>query len=425
MTLLGPIQVGAFAATAAPGLGDVSMAAMARAAALVLGAGVAVAVLATGFRWYFRQRVPFGVALLVDAAVVTLYLNTRVALGQAIVGETDALAPVTVGFNLAVFVAALLLVAPARRAGDRVGVQLLAATGTRELEGEIGQLVQTVGRAIAVELPEDIEDIEGYDPVSPAVKRDLAGKTLIFPRKLTVPQLQDRIATRLKDDYDVGYVDVELDPDGTATYLALGRRTAGIGPTLPPGTAAVAVRADPPNAASAGDLLQVWRTDADRPERVATAELHAVHEDTVTLSLDAYDARALAGGDYRLVTLPHEPGADRQFAGLLRGAVETMTVTEVAAGSDLDGATVADVDGAVVAVRAGRSVTPIPARDHEFAAGDTLYVVARPDAIRRLDAAAAPPSAEAESSSGAETLRSGGDGSRSDGGVPPTDGDAP
>ncbi|MFC3477312.1 potassium transporter TrkA [Halobacterium litoreum] len=377
----------------APVLDELQMATVAEAAGLALGAGVAVAVLAAAFRWYFRQRVPFGVALLVDAAVVTLYLNTRVALGDAVAGETDALAPLAVGFNLAVFGAAVVLVPAARRAGDRVGVQLLAATGTRELEGEVGQLVQAVGRAVAVELPEDIDDIEGYDPVAPAVKRDLAGRTLIFPRRLTVEQLRDRVVTRLKDDYEVGYVDVEVEKDGTATYLALGRRTAGIGHTLPPGTAAVAVRADPPNAAGAGDLVQVWETTGESPERVATAEIRGVHEDAVTLSLDEYDARGLAGGDYRLLTLPYEPGADRQFASLLRGADETMTVATVAADSDLDGATVGDVAGTVVAVRSADGVDAIPARDRVLAPEDTLYVVARPDAARRLDAAVAAPDA--------------------------------
>jgi hypothetical protein len=365
--------------------------ALVRVAGLALAAGLAVAVLAAAFRWYFRQRVPFGVAVLVAATVVTLDLNTRVALGEAIAATGDVLDPLSVGFNLAAFAVAVALVPAARRAGDRVGVQVLAATGTRELTGEVGTLVQTVGRSIAVDLPEDITDIEGYDPVAADVKRDLAGKTLIFPRKLTVDQLRDRIATRLKDDYEVGYVDAELDPDGTVTYLALGRRTAGIGPTLPPGTAAVAVRADPPNAAGAGDLVQVYDASGGRPQRVATAELRGVHEDTVTLALDEVDARSVAGGDYRLATLPYEPGADRQFATLLRGSDETLAVADVAAGSDLDGAAVADVPGTVVAVRSADGVAAIPARDRGIAAGDTVYVVARPDAARRLDDAAAAP----------------------------------
>ncbi|MCG1003989.1 MULTISPECIES: TrkA C-terminal domain-containing protein [Halobacterium] len=371
----------------------VSTTELAQAGGVVLAAGVAVALLAAAFRWYFRQELPFGVGILVDVSVVAFYLNTRVALGQAIAGRTDALSVEAVGFNLAVFGVAVLFEPAARRAGDRVGVQILAATGVRELEGEVGRIVKAVGRAVAVELPESIEDIEGYDPVADDVKEALAGKTLIFPRRLTVAELRDRVVTRLKDDYDIGYVDVELADDGTATYLALGSRTAGIGPTLPPGTAAVAVHADPPNAAGPGDLVQVWQpsTETEAAERVATAEIRATHEDTVTLSLDEYDARTLAGGDYRLLTLPYEPGADRQFASLLRAADETMVVVTVAADSALDGAEVATVDGTVVAVRGDTGVDAIPSGSRVLAAGDTLYVVARPDVARRVDAAAAAP----------------------------------
>ncbi|MCD2204612.1 potassium transporter TrkA [Halobacterium sp. KA-6] len=378
----------------------VSTTEIAQGGGVILAAGVSVAVLAAAFRWYFRQELPSGVALLVNVSVVAFYLNTRVALGQAIAGRTDVLSLEAVVFNLAVFGAAVLVAPAARRGGDRVGIQILAATGVRELEGDVGRLVKAVGRAVAVELPEEIEDIEGYDPVADDVKAELSGKTLIFPRRLTVEELRERVVTRLKDDYEVGYVDVELADDGTATYLALGSRTAGIGPTLPPGTAAVGVHADPPNAAGPGDLVQVWQpsTEDQAAERVATAEIRATREDTVTLSLDEYDARKLAGGDYRLLTLPYEPGADRQFASLLRAADETMVVVTVEAGSSLDGATVATVEGTVVAVRGEAGVSAIPSASRTLAAGDTLYVVARPDVARRVDTAAAVAEEPAEES---------------------------
>ena len=381
MTLLATVTDGLPVATAA------------EVAAVVVVAAAIVAALAAVFRWYFRQEIPFGVALLVDATVVTLYLNTRVALGQAITGSTGPLEPLVVAFNLAAFAVAGVLVVPAIRAGDRVGVLVLGATETREMVGDVGGFVQSVGRAIAVDLPADVGDIEGYDPVAEDVKTELAEKTLVFPRRLTVDQLRERVTARLKDDYDVGYVDVELDADGTVSYLALGRRVAGIGPTLPPGTAAVAARADPPYAASSGDLVQVWAVGDETQNRVATAELRGVHEDAVTLAVDEADAEAVAGGDFRLATLPREPGADHQFAALLRGADETMTVVSVAAGSDLDGATVGDAAGVVVAVRSNGSVDSIPDHSRTLAAGDTVYAVVRPDAARRLEAASAAPTA--------------------------------
>jgi len=90
------------------------------------------------------------------------------------------------------------------------------------------------------------------------------------------------------------------------------------------------------------------------------------------------------------VTLPAEPQADREFASLLRNADETMASVAVGAGSDLDGSTVGDVDTVVAAVRpAEGSVQPIPPRAYTFGAGDLVYLVGRPDAIRRFEAAAA------------------------------------
>ncbi|MFC7196712.1 hypothetical protein ACFQL4_22155 [Halosimplex aquaticum] len=117
--------------------------------------------------------------------------------------------------------------------GDRIGSDLTVATGERAVEAEVGRLVQAVGRVITVELPEEVEDVVGYDPVPDQTKDDLAGKTFVFPRRLTVEELRDRLVTRLKADYAVGHVDIELADDGTVEFLAVGSRAAGIGPTLP------------------------------------------------------------------------------------------------------------------------------------------------------------------------------------------------
>ncbi len=68
----------------------------------------------------------------------------------------------------------------------------------------------TIGRRTAVTLSESIDELPGYDPVSAAVIERLAGRTFLFPRGLTVRELQDRLATRRKADYGVGYVDVEV-----------------------------------------------------------------------------------------------------------------------------------------------------------------------------------------------------------------------
>jgi hypothetical protein len=259
---------------------------------------------------------------------------------------------------------------------------------------EVSRLVRSVSRVTDVTLPEsadDIDDMEGYDQVEQSIKETLAGKTLIFPRRLAPGELEDRFVTRLQDDYHVGHVDVELADDGTVTFLALGGRTAGIGPTLAPGTVAVAVRADPANAASPGDRVQVWQTDPV-PERLLTAELRAHVDDVATLAVDERDATRLDTTEtYRLVTLPAEPQAEREFASLLRAAQETMYVVTVADGSDLVGVSVEDLDATVVAVAGADGDVETLAPDRTLAVGDQVYLVGRSETFRRLDARSTPP----------------------------------
>jgi len=357
------------------------------------------------YRWYFRAEVPEGVSMLLGVAVVALYLNTT-SLG-AIAGGDDPglLTPETVFFNVVALGVAAVVAPAGRYVGDRLAVDVFALSGAKQLEGELSGVVRAVGRFTAVTLPEasDIKDMDAYDPVSPEKKAELADKTLLFARKLSDEQLRERLVTRVKQDYGVGYVDVDVASDGTVEYFAVGSRAAGLGPTLAPGSAAVAVAADPPNNATAGDMVQLWRDDPG-PKRIATGELRGVSGDAVTVALDESDAERLAPeGPYRLVTLPAEPQADREFASLLRTADETMAAVTVGADSDLAGSTVGEAGVVVAAVRpSSGSVKPTPPRAYAFGAGDLVYLVGRPDALRRFETAAG--SAETAQASGSTGL---------------------
>jgi len=365
---------------------------VARLVALTATAATAGLLAGVVHRWYAGQRVPDGLSVLVGVSVVALYLNTAGALGEVIGGDVDLLAVETAVYNTIIFGLAAVGAAGGGRMGDRIGTGIAAVSGERRIDGDVSRLVRTVGRVTTVQVPEEIGDIDGYDPIDAATKGTLAGQTLVFPRRLTVEELRSRFVERLRTDYGVGHVDVDFADDATIEYLAVGSRQAGIGATLPPGSAAVAVRADPPNNASPGDAVQVWTTDGE-PERVTNAELRGSAEDLVTLAVDEPDAKALdTDRRYRLVTLPVEPRADRQFAAQLRTAEETMGVVTVAGGSALAGGTVGAVDVAVVAIRAAAGeVTAIPTRDRRIEAGETLYAIGRPDRLRKLETAATDP----------------------------------
>ncbi len=385
----------------------------------ILGGTIAAAV-AAAYRWYAAEEVPRGLAILAGLGGVALYLNTTSALAEVISRAGGATETQVALFNIAAFASGTAGAEVGRRVGDRFEAAVFIRQEGVETDDDVGRLGRALGRVREVQLPAAIEDVVGYDPVEERTKEDLAGTSFVYPRGIDEAELRDRLVSRLKTDYGVGTVDVDFADDGSIAHLGVGRRAAGIGPTLPPATNAVAVRADPPYAASAGDLVQLWETQPAR--RVLTGELRGVAGDAVTLAIDAADTPTVdPTASYRLVTLPVEDRPDREFASLLRAAEETYTSVAVEAGSPIAGAPVGAlaVTVAAVASEAGETVA-LPTRDAVIEPGATLFALGRPDRLRRLAAAATavpagvstdrPPAAEVASpaSSAGETGGEGG-----------------
>lgn len=365
-----------------------------RIAGLALLAGVVTAIAAFIYRVRARTQFPEGPTLIIGLGTVAIYLNTRLIFVQFIGNTGD---PLTVGeaiLNISVFVAAGIASYGGRYAGDSLGTS--ERLDWRVLQPDFNPIVRAVGRFITVTLPDEIDDIDGYDPVRDETKTALAGQTLEFPRGLTVETLQSQLTARLKEEHDIGYVDVELTVDGSVEFLAVGQRAAGIGPTLPPKSAAVAVRADPPFSATAGDTVQLWRTDDDgRQARLGTAELRASVDDVTTVATDeAIAERVDPTVDYRLMTLAADSHADREFAAMLRRGDETMSIVEITPESALVGVSVGALDVTIIAIRSsGGDVDTIPKRDRLIRGDEQLFAIGRPDTLRKLD-----------SSSGARTV---------------------
>ncbi|WP_394741144.1 TrkA C-terminal domain-containing protein [Natronococcus roseus] len=349
----------------------------------VLAAGTAAAAAVT-FRWYSADELPEGVGVLAGITAVAIWLNTKTALQDAIIGTTPLLEIETAVYTVVVFATSAIAADGGRRVGDYLGRDVFALAAPRTID-DVGQLVRSAGRVTAVELPETIEDVDGYDPVDAETKADLAGETFLFPRHLPVGQLRARLTARLERDYGIGHVDVELGADGEIEYLGLGSRPAGIGPTLAPGTVALSVRADPAADASPGDAVQIWTSD-DGARPLAVGELRGTAADAATVAVDADDVGAFdADRPYRLVTLPGTPDAERELVSALRAADETVTALAVDAGGSLDGTTVDSLPALVLAVdRDGDDAVALPPDDLRLAAGDVAYVLGRPEALRRL-----------------------------------------
>lgn len=356
----------------------------------LLASGTAAAAAFT-YRWYSADEIPEGVAVLTGATIVALWLNTQTALQQAIIGDTGLLEPGTAVYTVATFVVSAIAADAGRRVGDFVARDVFAVASPRTIT-EVTQLVRAAGRVVVVELPDEIGDIDGYDPVDESAKAELEGETFLFPRRLTREELRERFVARLERDHGIGHVDVDLAADGTIDYLAVGSRPAGIGPTLAPGTVAIALEADPAADASPGDAVRIWLRDEDATRRVAGGELRATAGDVATVALDADAASDLeSGGDYRLVTLPGSHDAERDLVSVLRAADETVTTVSVEPDDLLAGMTVDSLPVLVLALE--RAVDDgdgsdeslaLPAGNVRLAVGDVAYVLGRPDTLRRV-----------------------------------------
>lgn len=360
------------------------------AAVRVVGVALFAAAVTLPVAFVYRSRMkadlPDGATLVIGLGVAAMYLNTRLALVQFVGEEAQPLALGNAVVNLVTFAAAGLASFGGRHLGHDTAESGLVSL--HRFQPSLGPVVRATGRFIRIRLPDEIEDIEGYDVVPDATKEALAGEKLDFPRGLTVEELRSQLVARLKERHQIGYVDVDLEEDGTVNHLAVGQRAIGLGPTLPPGTAAVAVRADPPFSASPGDTVHLWRpAEGDRePERVGRGELRASVGSGATLVTDQETARAIdAGVEYRLVTLSAPSQADREFASMLRRSDETLGVLELTEESPMIGSSIAALDVTTIAVEsADGTVETLPTATRVIRAGDRLHAIARPERLRVL-----------------------------------------
>jgi len=331
-----------------------------RQAVVTLATFAVLAVLVAGsaalaYRWYFRAEIPEGVTGLLGVAVVALYLNTT-SLGSIAAGDSPTLlAPETVFFNVVSLGVAVVMAPVGRYVGDRLAVDVFALSGAKQLEGELSGVVRAVGRFTAVTLPSvgEIGDMDTYDPVSPEKKAELAETTLLFPRK-------PRWRTSASGS-SPGSKRSTAWATSTSTSAPTGRSsTSRSAPALPDWPdARPGIGGDRGGCGSAEQRHRrrhgpavAGRSRAETRRNRGTTRVAA---DAVTVALDESDAERLTDeGGYRIVTLPAEPQADREFASPAAERGRDDGIGGRRGGSDLDGSTVGDVDTVVAAVRRPR-----------------------------------------------------------------------
>lgn len=371
-----------------PALASTLVRAFVHVVGLALLSGAVAGTVAFLYRWYTDERVPNDLAVLVGLGAVGIWLGAWRTLQPLLYGASqDVLTRSNAAITIASFLVAGATAIGSARVGDWMATDMVTLSGTTKRADDVTRIVSAAGRAVTVTLPERIDDIDGHDTVSAETKDEIAGSSFVFPRGLTLGEFRERLVSRLRDDYGIGHVDVDLADDGTVEYLALGGRVVGLGPMLAPGTVAVAVRGDPAFSAGIGDRVAVWRRGDGGPTRVTTGEIRGVVSDVVTLAVDESEATKLDTTErYRLVTLPVESRPERAFATRLRAADETMAVVTVASGSDLVGVPVGSLDTTVVAIHPEDApIAVLPPRDRVLESGDSLYIVVEPNRLRKIE----------------------------------------
>ncbi|WP_254763044.1 potassium transporter TrkA [Natrinema marinum] len=131
----------------------------------------------------------------------------------------------------------LMLALYAHSQGDKLGSELprrLSFTRLRQrtLSADVVELVGAVGQ-VTVRPTGEIRDMEGYPPLSPALRRTLKSGSWRLPADLPLSELEARLEERLRTDHDFADVDVAISERARATIAAappsgsLSRRVTG------------------------------------------------------------------------------------------------------------------------------------------------------------------------------------------------------
>lgn len=204
----------------------------------------------------------------------------------------------------------LMLALYAHNQGDKLGAELprhlsLTALRQRTLSADVVEFVGSVGQ-VTVRPTGEIHDLEGYPPLSPALRSTLKSGSWRFPADLPLSELAVRLEDRLRTDHDLADVDVSIDERGQAT-IAAAPPTSGLSKRIPDGNRAISVTTLVPTGTARGDEVVL---DADgEPVRgtvcsVRTAVDESLSTDDATETPAADDASDAPSSDAEPVTPP-------------------------------------------------------------------------------------------------------------------------
>jgi hypothetical protein len=374
-----------------------------------------------GFKYFTGVSIPgFGVVVL--AVALAGVSGGLLALADPSVTEATN-APTLVTAILVV--TALSLYAHAK--GDQLGVDAprrlsLSKLRERTLSRDVVDLVG--GGQVRIAVAGDVSDMEGYPPLPDDLRTDIREAEYTFPADLRVSELEERVAERLRTEFDLGDVAVTIDERGRAS-VAAAPPFSGLSKRVPAGKRAVSVDALIPTGLARGDEVTLMTADAQVSGTVVSAktvDLAAdkrltapttpdpapdASEDDGASTPRAVRAPTTTGGEGRLTAAvtrtDAEPlvRADRarvvveargtrleyELISLLRRSGKRFRRFTVAADSALAGATLGTANAresygvAILAVRKPTGWQLVPHGPTALAGGDEVFAVGPPDEL--------------------------------------------
>jgi len=324
----------------------------------------------------------------------------------------------------------LMLSLWAHSQGDKLGASVpwgLTLTGLRQagLSEDLLERVDTYGQVRIRPLGE-IEDIEGYPPLSEEVREKIRTGSWKFPAELSLPELEEQLAAKLTAEYELSEVSVSITSRGLADIEAA-PGTAGLSRRVPPGKRAVSiptvlptglargdtVTLDMPDGTVTGDVVSARTTGVEQSQDPPDDQEPAVEpqadggepadEETappraptttggqgeVTVALPPEEARRVVRQPFAKLSV-HARGTSPEYQAievLQREGNQLRSVT-IGAGGPLDGTTlgearVRDTFGVgILAVRRARERILSPRGSTGLQAGDEVIATGKPDAVR-------------------------------------------
>ncbi|MFB6172840.1 MAG: potassium channel family protein [Haloarculaceae archaeon] len=330
-------------------------------------------------------------------------------------------------------VVVLMVTLYAHDKGDKLGARLpkrLTLQGLRErtLSADVVELVGGRGQ-VRVQVTGVVHDMEGYPPLPDEIRQAIRDHDWTLPADGPLESLEARFAERLRTEFDLADVQVDLDDRARATVTAA-PPLSGLSRRVPAGERAVSVETLVPTGLARGDAVTVETdgrevegtvvsvrsgdegtaspppaaekttgadeaTDAPAPA-TARAPTASGGRGRLTVAVARADAETvLRASDPQVVVRARGTRREFELLSLLRRAGRRFRKLRIRTGGALDGTTlgeanVRDAYGVVVlAIRRPGGWVVAPRGTTTVAAGDEVFAVGTHDALEAFGEVAA------------------------------------